>query len=125
MSGLQQVNDQNFENEVIKAGMPVLVDFWAPWCGPCRMLGPTMEELAKLYEGRVKVVKLNTDESQAVAGALGIRSIPTVILFDGAKVVSALVGARPKAAFVELLEQHLKASAQVVQAQRVPQIAAL
>jgi thioredoxin 1 len=91
--------DANFEELVVKSDVPVLVDFWAPWCGPCRMVGPVLDEVAVEYAGKAKVVKVNVDEQTAVAGSMGIRSIPTVALFQGGKVVEVLVGARPKAEF--------------------------
>lgn len=97
--------DTNFEQLVVKSDVPVLVDFWAPWCGPCRMVGPVLDEVAKEYEGKAKVVKVNVDEETAIAGSMGIRSIPTVALFQGGKVVEVLVGARPKAAFTAALDK--------------------
>jgi thioredoxin 1 len=97
--------DANFEELVVKSDVPVLVDFWAPWCGPCRMVGPVLDEVAKEYAGKAKVVKVNVDEETAVAGAMSIRSIPTVALFKGGEVVDVLVGARPKAAFTAALDK--------------------
>jgi thioredoxin 1 len=97
--------DANFEELVVKSDVPVLVDFWAPWCGPCRMVGPVLDEVAKEYEGRAKVVKVNIDEETGVAGAMGIQSIPTVALFKGGEVVEVLVGARPKAEFTAALDK--------------------
>jgi thioredoxin 1 len=99
--------DANFEELVVKSNVPVLVDFWAPWCGPCRMVGPVLDEVAKEYEGKAKVVKVNVDEETGVAGAMGIRSIPTVALFQGGEVVDVLVGARPKAEFARALDKVL------------------
>ena len=81
MNHVVELTDANFEQEVVDAGMPVLVDFWAPWCGPCRAVGPTIESVAEAYLGRVKVGKLNVDEQQGVASALRIQSIPTVAVF--------------------------------------------
>ena len=90
--------DKNFEQIVVGSDVPVLVDFWAPWCGPCRLVGPVLEEVAEEYAGRAKVVKVNVDEERDIAGAMGIRSIPTIALFRGGEVKDVLVGARPKAA---------------------------
>ena len=88
-----ELTDAAFDQEVLKSSTPVLVDFWAPWCGPCRMLAPTIEKLAQDYNGRVKVFKLNTDENQEVAASLGIQSIPTMIFFKAGAVAHRLVGA--------------------------------
>jgi thioredoxin 1 len=101
-----EVSDENFQKEVLDSTLPVLVDFWAPWCGPCRMLTPTIEELAKDLDGKVKVAKLNTDESPATAGSLDISSIPTVLLFKGGKVVDRLVGLNPKSRFQEMIGRN-------------------
>ncbi len=91
-----KVTDSSFEADVLKATEPVVVDFWAEWCGPCKMIGPSLEELARDYAGKVKIVKLNVDENPAVAGKLGIRSIPTLMLFKDGKLASQKVGAAPK-----------------------------
>ncbi len=91
-----KVSDATFESDVLKSDVPVVVDFWAEWCGPCKMIGPSLEELAKDYDGKVKIGKLNVDENPGVAGKLGIRSIPTLMLFKGGKVTSQKVGAAPK-----------------------------
>ena len=91
-----KVSDATFESDVLKSDVPVVVDFWAEWCGPCKMIGPSLEELAKDYDGKVKIAKLNVDENPGVAGKLGIRSIPTLMLFKGGKVTSQKVGAAPK-----------------------------
>jgi len=97
--------DDNFDDLVTNSDTPVLVDFWAPWCGPCRMVGPVMEELADEYAGRAKVVKVNVDEQKQVAAALGIQSIPTIILFNNGKVRDHKVGAAPKAEFAAMLDK--------------------
>jgi len=97
--------DANFEELVIKSDVPVLVDFWAPWCGPCRMVGPLLDEIAAEYAGKAKVVKVNIDEETGIAGSMGIQSIPTVALFKGGEVIEVLVGARPKAAFSAALDK--------------------
>jgi thioredoxin 1 len=88
--------DQNFKVEVLESGQPVLVDFWAEWCGPCRMIAPAVEELAREFEGRAKIVKVNVDEQQELAMQYGIRSIPTLLFFQAGKVVDQIVGAAPK-----------------------------
>jgi len=90
------LTDSNFEDEVIKSGTPVLVDFWAEWCGPCKMLGPILDELASEYDGRVKVGKVNIDEHQKVAADYGIRAIPTLLLFKEGRVAEQIVGLRSK-----------------------------
>ena len=91
-----EVSDSNFESEVIKAELPVLVDFWAPWCGPCRMVAPIVEELADEYQGKMKFVKLNTDDNGDTAMRFSIRSIPTLMLFKGGESVGQIIGFRPK-----------------------------
>ncbi|MEB3232075.1 MAG: thioredoxin [Leptolyngbyaceae bacterium] len=101
------VNDANFDTEVLKSELPVLVDFWAPWCGPCRMVAPVVEEMATQYDGRVKVVKVNTDENPMVANNYGIRSIPTLIIFKDGQRVDMVVGAVPKTTLSQTLEQYL------------------
>lgn len=103
--------DDNFKKEVLESELPVLVDFWAPWCGPCKMVGPVVEEIAAEYSGRARVVKLNTDEHQEVAQAYGIMSIPTLAVFKGGKVVDGIVGAAPKQMLKELLDKHAPAQA--------------
>ena len=90
------VTDQDFATEVLQSDTPVLVDFWAEWCGPCRVLGPVIESLSEDYDGRVKVAKVDVDSNQQVAMQFGIRSIPTVILFDQGEVVDTFIGVRPK-----------------------------
>lgn len=88
--------DVNFNEAVLKSDIPVLVDFWAPWCGPCRIIAPIIDEVADIYEGKVKVVKLNTDENPATANQFGIRGIPTLGFFKNGKLVDTIVGAVPK-----------------------------
>jgi thioredoxin 1 len=104
---LSTFRDDNFENEVLKSDMPVLVDFWATWCAPCRAIAPSVEELAKTYDGKVKVGKLNIDEQQGVAQQYGIRSIPTLLVFKGGKVVGQIVGAVPKNKIEDALKKAL------------------
>jgi thioredoxin 1 len=107
MQTVTAVTDASFESDVLKADAPVLVDFWAPWCGPCRMVGPVMEKVAELYVGRVRVVKVNVDENQKTAMTYGIRSIPTVALFKGGEVVDGVLGAAPLPFFTAMLDKHL------------------
>jgi thioredoxin 1 len=96
-----------FEREVLQSDIPVLVDFWAPWCGPCRMLAPTIEELSQEYEGKIKIVKVNTDELPIVAMQYGIRGIPTVILFVNGEPADVKVGLQPKAVFENMIARFL------------------
>lgn len=107
MAEFPQVTDSTFEEEVLKSDLPVLVDFWAPWCGPCLMIAPMLEELAQEYDGRMKVVKLNVDVNPVTAAKYGIFSIPSVLLFKGDKVATQIVGAVPKKHFVEKLDAFL------------------
>ncbi|BCL36193.1 thioredoxin [Nostoc sp. MS1] len=107
MSAAAQVTDSTFKQEVLDSDVPVLVDFWAPWCGPCRMVAPVVEEVAQQYEGKVKVVKVNTDENPQVASQYGIRSIPTLMIFKGGAKVDMVVGAVPKTTLSQTLEKHI------------------
>jgi len=102
-----QTTGENFENEVLKSDGVVLVDFWAPWCGPCRMLGPILEELEEEMGERVKVCKVNVDEEGALAQKYGIMSIPAVFLFKGGEVVETMIGLQPKESFEDALKKHL------------------
>ncbi len=108
MSKPMEVNAENFAQEVLEEKMPVLVDFWAEWCGPCRMLAPLVEELARELEGKLKVVKVNVDLNPSLAVSYGIMSIPTLILFKGGKPIEKLIGYMPKARIMETLNRHLQ-----------------
>jgi thioredoxin 1 len=102
-----EVTDATFEQEVLKSDLPVLVDFWATWCGPCKMIAPVVEELANELSGKLKVGKVDVDNNQQIAMQFGIRSIPTLLIFKGGRVVDQLVGAIPKNTLVDKLSKHL------------------
>ena len=99
-----EVNDGTFDQEVLKSATPVMVDFWAVWCGPCRQISPIVEDLAGQYEGRVKVVKVDVDSSPNVAMKYGIRNIPTILFFKGGQVVDSLIGAYPRGEYDKRLK---------------------
>ena len=101
------VNDLNFDKEVLQSGSPVLVDFSATWCGPCKQIAPFVDELADEYAGRVKVAKLDIDESPGTASKFGIRGVPTLMVFDGGESVAQHVGAAPKTAIAQLMDRAL------------------
>ena len=107
MTSITQVGDSNFEAEVIRSDLPVLIDFWAPWCGPCKSIAPVIEELAREYEGKLKVAKLNVDENPVTPSHYGVRGIPNLLIVTRGKVKEQLVGAVPKARLVEAIERAL------------------
>lgn len=107
MSNEIELKDDNFQSEVIKSDIPVLVDFWATWCGPCKMIAPVISEIAEELTGKIKVGKVNVDENQTLAANYGIRSIPTLIVFKGGKSVEQIIGAQPKNAILETIKKHL------------------
>ena len=108
MSATTTVTDNDFQKQVLESEIPVLVDFWAPWCGPCRMVAPVVEEIAEQYDGKVKVVKVNTDENSNVASKYGIRSIPTLMIFKGGERVDMVVGAVPKTTLANTLAKYIE-----------------
>ena len=107
MSKEMEFTDASFEEEVINSDVPVLVDFWAPWCGPCKMVAPIVEEIAGEYDGKIKVGKMNTDDNQQVPAKYGIMSIPTLMVFKNGEVAERIVGAQPKQAITEKLDTVL------------------
>lgn len=102
-----EITDANFDQEVLKSDKPVLIDFWAVWCGPCRMVGPVVEEIASEYNGKLKVGKLDVDNNPEVSMKFGIRSIPTLMVFKGGKVVEQIIGAVPKRNLVDKVIPHI------------------
>jgi len=106
-NNLVEITDQNFEEQVLKSDKPVLVDFWATWCGPCRMIAPTVEAVAQDYAGRAKVGKLNVDENLSVTSRYNIRGIPTLLLFKNGEVQEQVVGATSKDVLVKMIDKHL------------------
>lgn len=102
-----EFTDANFEEEVLKSELPVLIDFWAVWCGPCKMIAPSIDQLANEYEGKAKIGKVDVDNNQQVATKYGIRSIPTLLIFKDGKMVDQIVGALPKPKIAEKLNAHI------------------
>ncbi len=105
MADVQHVTDASFDSDVLQADVPVLIDFWAPWCGPCKAIAPVLDELAKDYAGRLKIVKMNVDDNQNTPSKFGVRSIPNLLLFKGGQVKEQIVGAVPKAVLVKAIDQ--------------------
>lgn len=101
------VNTKTWDSEVLKSDLPVFVDFWAEWCGPCRMVGPAVEQIGKVMTGKLKVAKLNVDENQEIAMKYGVQSIPSLILFKGGKEVGRTIGAMPKESYIRFIENTL------------------
>jgi thioredoxin 1 len=102
-----EITDSDFEHEILRADKPALVDFWATWCGPCKTIAPIVEELADELEGKLKVAKLDVDTNQQTAMKFGIRSIPTLLVFKGGKVVEQIIGAAPKKVLMDKISKHL------------------
>jgi len=107
MADIFEVSDDNFESEIINSEMPSMVDFWAEWCGPCKKVGPVVEELAAEYNGKIKIAKMDVDSNRQTPAKFGIRNIPTLILFKGGEVVNTIVGAQPKTSIEEELKKLL------------------
>ena len=108
---VSEVGDETFERDVLGSDVPVVLDFWAEWCPPCRALAPTFEELAQRYEGRVRFLKLNVDENSQVPSRLGIKGIPTLVFFDGGREVERVVGASGKDALARIIDKYVKVAA--------------
>ena len=107
MSELLQVTDETFEAEIMKADLPAMVDFWAEWCGPCRMVGPVVEELAAQYKGKIKIAKMDVDKNRNTPARFGIRNIPTLIFVKGGQVAQTIIGAQPKSSIEDELKKLL------------------
>ena len=108
MAKISEVSDMSFNQEVLTSDLPVLIDFWAPWCGPCRAIAPVVEELAGQYAGRLKVVKMNVDDNPQTPSRYGVRSIPNLVLFKGGEVADQVIGAVPKAQLVKAIDRVLQ-----------------
>lgn len=107
MAEVLHITDENFDQEILKSDIPAMVDFWAEWCGPCKMIGPIIEELAEEYKGKIKIAKMNVDQNQKTPAKFGIRSIPTLIFFKNGEVVDVIIGAQPKEILKSALEKLL------------------
>lgn len=107
MNEVLHINDADFESVVVNSDIPVLLDFWAPWCGPCKMIAPVLDELAPEFAGKVKIVKMNVDDNQATPAQFGVRSIPTLLLIKNGQVVATQVGALPKTQLANFINQHI------------------
>ncbi|MEX4028581.1 thioredoxin 1 [Haemophilus influenzae] len=107
MSEVLHINDADFESVIVNSNIPVLLDFWAPWCGPCKMIAPVLDELAPEFAGKVKIVKMNVDDNQATPAQFGVRSIPTLLLIKNGQVVATQVGALPKTQLANFINQHI------------------
>ena len=107
MSEVLHINDADFESVVVNSDIPVLLDFWAPWCGPCKMIAPVLDELEPEFAGKVKIVKMNVDDNQATPAQFGVRSIPTLLLIKNGQVVATQVGALPKTQLANFINQHI------------------
>ena len=104
---IKHTSDASFESDVLRSDKPVLVDYWAEWCGPCKMIAPILDEVSKDYDGRLQIAKMNVDENRDVPAKFGIRGIPTLMLFKDGQLAGTLVGAHPKAKFTAFLDSHL------------------
>jgi thioredoxin 1 len=107
MGDILEVSDDSFDSEIIKADLPAMVDFWAEWCGPCKMVGPVVEELAAAYKGKIRIAKMDVDKNRKTPAKFGIRNIPTMILFKDGEVIKTIIGAQPKKSLEEELKKLL------------------
>ena len=107
MGDILEVTDDSFDSEILHSDMPAMVDFWAEWCGPCKMVGPVVEELANEYKGKIKIAKMDVDQNRDTPAKFGIRNIPTLILFKGGEVAKTIIGAQPKSSIEDELKKLL------------------